>query len=144
MIIDKSYPSDFSNEEIERRILSYTKAALYAETDTLIVKDPTYYVQMAQLGHNELASRSQKSFSKASKRLNSMTIGLAIVTISLAATTIWYSQRDMESDQTWRDDQMTELKRNNDLLQEQIRVESERYMELNALIMKNNESNKEN
>ncbi|MCK5136633.1 MAG: hypothetical protein KAR19_12645 [Bacteroidales bacterium] len=31
----------------------------------------------------------------------------------------------MESDQIWRDDQMTELKKNNEFLQEQIRINEE-------------------
>ena len=123
--LKKRFPADFTDKEIQEKIDKHVHEVLNLNVKVSPATSIQQTLQVAQVGQNELNLRSQKRFGRASKILSGVSIGLAIVTIFLAATTIWFSQRDMESDQTWRNDQMTELKKNNELLEEQIRINEE-------------------
>ena len=154
--IPENYPSGLSDNELVQTVKTYAKYSWTGHGYSF-----EFWSNMCQLGQNELTLRSQMRFvaetenltskmdelngeisalrasndrfGRISTRLSRVTIGLAIVTVSLAIITIWYSQLDMESDQTWRKDQMTELKEHNRLLQEQIRINEEinaNYIEL--------------
>lgn len=151
------YPFNMSDEDLLKTIKEHIDEGLgvnrYGRVPTH--QDTQFFFQLAQVGQVEYSNRIQRRFadetielkneitslkqsndrySMKSGKQTRLIIFLSIITIFLAATTIWFSKRDMESDQTWRDDQMTELKKNNELLEEQIRVEKEVSLKLDAVI----------
>ncbi len=140
------YPNGLSDENLLAKIQEFSSLGSGFGKRSPTFQERGYYLQMAQVGQSEYTSRiqvrfadetkslkaeiselrkSNQKFSRKATRLSRVTIGFAIGMILLAGTTVWYSQRDMESDQIWRDDQMTELKKNNEFLQEQIRINEE-------------------
>lgn len=151
-----SYPTNESEESLIEKIQEYSNMGMgIAKRNSLTYQEREFYFQLAQIGQTEYANRIQSRFAqdtkdlkdeisslkesndkfgKISSRLSFTSIILGGLTILLAGTAIWYSQRDMESDQKWRDDQMMELKRNNELLQEHLRINEEVSLKLDEIL----------
>lgn len=153
MEIPKDYPSKLSTEDLIKEIDKYTQIATHASGDKQYVLGPAYWREISVLGQNELNLRLQKELcteisnlkteiyelKKNNKRSGRQTIFLSVTTILIACVTLFigyktlaFSEADQESDKKSRDEQISLLKSENDLLKNSIN-------RLDSIIVLNNE-----
>ena len=99
--IPKEYPTELTDEELIRHITEYSIEATIAGRPSNYVVGPSYWKEMVDIGQNEVSNRVQKNLlieisnlkneikllkddnevsGRINKRLNYITIGLAIIT----------------------------------------------------------------
>lgn len=131
MEIPDSYPDKLSDEELQEIISKCAERSVRAtKKNSNYSLGPAFYNSMAELGINEMNKRIQsrllielekqrKNNEKAqltNRILTVITISLALVTLYIGSQSLKFSEVDMESDTQWQQEQIEQLKQNNEIL----------------------------
>ncbi|MDF1546463.1 MAG: hypothetical protein P1P88_01485 [Bacteroidales bacterium] len=136
--IPTNFPSDLPDEELVKLIQEYSVGATEASRSAHSSTPSLYWSEMARLGLAEVQNRTINKLnnsiidlkieiselkkentnqSKRNKRLNGLTIFLSVITIVLAIFTVRYADIDYNADKDWQNEQVKELKRQNNNLE---------------------------
>ena len=131
MEITESYPDKLSDSEVQEIISKCAERTVRAtRKGSNYSLGPSFYNSMAELGINELNKRIQgrllielekqrKNNNRAeltNKVLTFITIILAFVTLYIGGKSLEFAESDMKSDGVWQQEQIEQLKQNNDVL----------------------------
>lgn len=132
--IPKEYPTELTDEELVKLIVEYSIAATIAGRPSNYSVGPSYWKEMVDLGQSELSNRVQKNLlleirnlkneirllkedneksGSINKRLNYITIGLAIITGIVGYMSLRSAQPEKLNGKTIQTVQLTEFKRMN-------------------------------
>lgn len=135
--IPKEYPTELSDEELMNLITEYSIAATVAGRPSNYSVGPSYWKEMVDLGQNELSNRVQKNLlveignlkneirllkedneksGRTNKRLNYITIGLAIITGIVGYMSLRLAEPEKLNGKTIPTAQLNEFKRMNQTL----------------------------
>ena len=137
--IPKEYPAGLTNDELIKHIETYSIEATVAGRPSNYVVGPSYWKEMTELGQNELTNRVQANLlkeivrlkeeitklkedneksGKINKRLNYITISLAIITGIIGYLSLYATWPEKSNGETFPSLQLKELQKNRALLQE--------------------------
>jgi hypothetical protein len=135
--IPKEYPSELTDDELVKLITEYSIAATVAGRPSNYSVGPSYWKEMVDLGQSELSNRVQKNLlleirnlkdeikllkedteksGRINKRLNYITIGLAIITGIVGYMSLRSAEPEKLNGKTIPTMQLDEFKRINQTL----------------------------